>query len=215
MRRLAAPYIAGSTLDDAIRVVRRLNAEGKAATVDVLGEEVATAAEAGEIAAAYHAALARIESEGLDANISVKLTGLGLELGAETCRANLEALLADAAARGNFVRIDMEHSAVTDATLQLYREVREAGHDNVGVVLQAYLRRTIADVPGLTNVRLCKGIYVEPLVGRVPRSRRDPGELSRGARRALRPGHLRRDRHARRGADRRGASPDRLARALT
>jgi proline dehydrogenase len=163
VRRLAAPYIAGSTLDDAVRVVRRLNDEGKAATVDVLGEEVATAAEAGEIAAAYHAVLERIESEGLEANVSVKLTGLGLELGAETCRANLEALLTDAAARGNFVRIDMEHSAVTDATLQLYRDVRAAGHENAGVVLQAYLRRTLADVSGLTNVRLCKGIYAEPL----------------------------------------------------
>jgi proline dehydrogenase len=163
VRRLAAPYIAGATLDDAVRVVQRLNAEGKAATVDVLGEEVATAAEAGEIAAAYHAALERIESEVLDANISVKLTGLGLELDAETCRANLEALVVDAAARGNFVRIDMEHSAVTDETLQIYRNVRAAGHDNVGVVLQAYLRRTHDDVPGLDNVRLCKGIYVEPL----------------------------------------------------
>ena len=152
VRRLAAPYIAGATLEDAVRVVQRLNAEGKAATVDVLGEEVATAAEAGEIAAAYH--------EGLDANISVKLTGLGLELGAETCRANLEALVVDAAARGNFVRIDMEHSAVTDETLQIYRKVRAAGHENVGVVLQAYMRRTHDDVPGLDNVSLCKGISV-------------------------------------------------------
>jgi proline dehydrogenase len=163
VRRLAAPYIAGSTLDDAVRVVGRLNAEGKAATVDVLGEEVGTEAEAGEIAVAYHAALERIESERLDANISVKLTGLGLEVDEGVCRSNLEALAVDAAERGNFVRIDMEHSAVTDATLQLYRDVHASGHGNVGVVLQAYLRRTLADVPGLTNVRLCKGIYVEPL----------------------------------------------------
>jgi proline dehydrogenase len=163
VRRLAAPYIAGSTLDDAVRVVRRLNAAGKAATVDVLGEEVASAAEAGEIAAAYHEALERIASEGLDANISLKLTGLGLEVDPGICRSNLEALAVAAAEHGNFVRIDMEHSAVTDTTLQLYRDVRAAGHGNVGVVLQAYLRRTLSDVPGLTNVRLCKGIYVEPL----------------------------------------------------
>jgi proline dehydrogenase len=163
VRRLAAPYIAGPTLDDAVRVVRRLNAEGKLATVDVLGEEVSSADEAGRITAAYFGALERIESEKLDANISVKLTGLGLELGDEVCRANLVSLLDDAQGRGNFVRIDMEDSSTTDATLSLYRELRAAGHDNVGVVLQAYMRRTAADLVSLHNVRLCKGIYVEPL----------------------------------------------------
>jgi proline dehydrogenase len=163
VRRLSAPYIAGPSLDDAVRVVQRLNREGRMATVDVLGEEVATATEANEMRSSYLRVLERIERDGLDANVSVKLTGLGLELDEELARLNLEAVVADAKARGNFVRIDMEHSAVTDQTLALYRGLRAAGYDNVGVVLQAYLRRTVGDVPGLANVRLCKGIYLEPL----------------------------------------------------
>jgi proline dehydrogenase len=163
VRRLSAPYIAGPTLDDAVRVVKRLNAEGKMATIDVLGEEVFAAAESAEIRGAYHRVLERIEQEGLDSNVSVKLTGLGLELDEELCRENLEAVVADAQTRGNFVRIDMEDSSTTDAALRLYRELRAAGHENVGVVLQAYLRRTLGDVPALQNVRVCKGIYLEPL----------------------------------------------------
>jgi proline dehydrogenase len=98
--------------------------------------------------------------------VSVKLTGLGLGLSYDTCRANLEAVVQQAAEDHSFVRIDMEDSSTTDATLRLYRELRGAGHDNVGVVLQAYLRRTLDDIRGLAdlrpNVRLCKGIYVEP-----------------------------------------------------
>jgi proline dehydrogenase len=162
VRRLSSPYIAGPALEDAVNVVRRLNGEGKLATVDVLGEEITTADEAREIARQYHQVLERLESEGLDANISVKLTGLGLGLDYELCRENLEAVVEDARARGSFVRIDMEDSSTTDATLRLYRELRGSGRDNLGVVLQAYLRRTVEDVPGLANVRLCKGIYVEP-----------------------------------------------------
>ena len=162
VRLLAAPYIAGPSLEDAVKVVRRLNGEGKLATVDVLGEEITSAEAAGEIAQAYHRVLARIEGEKLDSNISVKLTGLGLELDYGLCRANLEAVVEDARVRGNFVRIDMEDSSTTDATLRLYRELHTAGRDNVGVVLQARLRRTLADAAGLDKVRLCKGIYVEP-----------------------------------------------------
>ncbi|HZQ81065.1 MAG TPA: proline dehydrogenase family protein [Gaiellaceae bacterium] len=162
VRRLSSRYIAGPTLDDAIRVVQRLNAKGKLATVDVLGEEVASADEARAIAGQYHDVLARIDEEGLDANISVKLTGFGLELDEQLCRDNLEAVVVDAAARGNFVRIDMEDSSTTDRTLALYRELRGEGHENLGVVLQAYLRRTFDDLRGIDNARLCKGIYVEP-----------------------------------------------------
>ena len=162
VRRLSSRYIAGPSLDDAIRVVQRLNAKGKLATVDVLGEEISGADEARAIAGQYHDALARISEGGLDANVSVKLTGLGLELDDELCRDNLEAVVRDAAARDNFVRIDMEDSSTTDRTLDLYRELRAGGHENTGVVLQAYLRRTIDDLEGLANVRLCKGIYVEP-----------------------------------------------------
>lgn len=166
VRRLAERYIAGPDLADAVRVVRRLNGERKMATIDVLGEEIANPDEARAIAGAYHDVLDTIEAERLDSNISVKPTGLGLELAYDLCCDNLEALVRDAAARGDFVRIDMEDSSTTDKTLRLYRELRETGLDNVGIVLQATLRRTPADIRDLAdlrpNVRLCKGIYVEP-----------------------------------------------------
>jgi proline dehydrogenase len=166
VQRLSAPYIAGPTLDDARRTVAGLNAEGKLATVDVLGEEVTRPAEAEAIAMAYHAALDVIAGDHLDANVSVKLTALGLEIDLDLCRSLLATVVADAAARGIFVRIDMEDSTCTDDTFLLYRELREAGRDNVGLVLQSCLRRTLADVDALADlrppVRLCKGIYVEP-----------------------------------------------------
>lgn len=162
VQRLSSRYIAGPALDDAIRVVRKLNAKGKMATIDVLGEDVTNPDEARAIAGQYHDVLARIDDEGLDANISIKLTGLGLELDGQLVRENLEAVVQDATARGNFVRIDMEDSSTTDQTLELYRALHGDGYDNLGVVLQAYLRRTLADIPGLANVRICKGIYVEP-----------------------------------------------------
>jgi proline dehydrogenase len=163
VQRLSSRYIAGPTLDDALRVVRKLNEKGKLATIDVLGEEITSPDEARAIAGQYLDVLARVDAEGLDANVSVKLTGLGLELDLDLCRENLEAVVRDAAARGNFVRIDMEDSSTTDRTLQLYRELRAAGRANTGVVLQAYLRRSLDDIGGLDNIRLCKGIYVEPV----------------------------------------------------
>jgi proline dehydrogenase len=166
VRRLAERYIAGPELADAVRVVHRLNGEGKLATLDVLGEEITHADEARAIAGAYHDVLEAIDRERLDSNVSVKPTGLGLELSRDVCRENLEALVVDSAARENFVRIDMEDSSTTDDTLELYRELRDAGHRRLGVVLQATLKRTLADVDALAdlrpNVRLCKGIYVEP-----------------------------------------------------
>ena len=161
VQRLSSRYIAGPTLDDAVRTVRALNASGKMATIDVLGEEITSADEASAICAQYHDVLARIDAEGLDSNISVKPTAMGLELDPGLCKEKLETLVGDAHARGNFVRIDMEDSSTTGATLRLYRELRADGHGNLGVVLQAYLRRTMDDVPGLHNVRLCKGIYIE------------------------------------------------------
>lgn len=163
---MSARYIAGPELTDARRVVAELNAEGKLATVDVLGEEISAAAEAEAIARSYRDVLAALAEDHVDANVSVKLTALGLKLDLGLCRANLEAVVRDAAARGTFVRIDMEDATCTDDTLRVYRDLREAGLDNVGVVLQACLRRTLADVRALAglrpNVRLCKGIYVEP-----------------------------------------------------
>jgi proline dehydrogenase len=166
VERLSGRYIAGPTLADARSTVAALNAGGKLATVDVLGEEIARPAEAEAITQAYLDVLEAIETDGLDANVSVKLTGLGLKLDVGLCRANLETVVRDAARRDNFVRIDMEDSSCTDDTLRLYRELRERGVDNVGIVLQASLRRTVADVHALSDlrpsVRLCKGIYVEP-----------------------------------------------------
>jgi proline dehydrogenase len=163
---ISSRYIAGKRLTEACRVVSRLNSDGKMATVDVLGEEISNAGEAERIRDAYLDVLAAVERERLDANVSVKLTALGLELDYGLCRDHLRALVLDAAARSNFVRIDMEDSGFTDRTLRLYRELREDGHENVGVVLQAYLRRTLDDIAALSdlrpNVRLCKGIYVEP-----------------------------------------------------
>jgi proline dehydrogenase len=166
VRKLSERYIAGPELKDARDAVRRLNAEGKLATIDVLGEEITTAEEAAAIVRAYQDVFADIERCGLRSGVSVKLTGLGLKLGHELCRENLRTVVADAASRNNFVRIDMEDSSTTDETLRLYRELRADGHDNVGIVLQAMLRRTLADVAALADlrpsVRLCKGIYVEP-----------------------------------------------------
>jgi proline dehydrogenase len=166
VKLISSPYIAGASLDDGVRVVRRLNAEGKLATIDVLGEEITREEEARAIAQENCEVLETIEREGLDSNVSVKPTGLGLELSYDLCRENLERLLTEAAKNGNFVRIDMEDSSTTSETLRLYRELRERGLDNVGVVLQAYLRRTLDDIRSLAdlkpNVRLCKGIYIEP-----------------------------------------------------
>jgi proline dehydrogenase len=166
VRRISSRYIAGTELGDAAAVVSRLNAAAMTATVDVLGEEIATPAEARAIAASYCDVLAAIERERLDATVSVKPTGLGLHVDRTLCRELLEQVVGDARGRGNFVRIDMEDSSTTDETLALYRGLREGGYENVGIVLQAYLRRTASDVAALAdlrpNVRLCKGIYVEP-----------------------------------------------------
>ena len=166
VQKLSERYIAGPELKDARETVRRLNAQGKMATVDVLGEEITNEEEAAAIVRAYLDVFADIERCDLDANVSVKLTALGLKFGYDICCANLTTVVADAASRGNFVRIDMEDSSTTDDTLQLYRDLRRDGHDNVGVVLQATLRRTLSDVGELADlrpsVRLCKGIYIEP-----------------------------------------------------
>jgi proline dehydrogenase len=167
VRRISQRYIAGERLEDACRVVEELNAAKKMATIDVLGEEITTPEEARHIAHEYDDVFRAIDEHDLDSNVSVKLTGLGLKLGRDVARQNLERTVRGAAERGNFVRIDMEDSSCTDDTLALYRELREQGLDNVGIVLQAYLRRTLDDIASLAdltpNVRLCKGIYVEPL----------------------------------------------------
>ncbi|MFN2469439.1 MAG: proline dehydrogenase family protein [Gaiellaceae bacterium] len=166
VRRISGRYIAGTELEDACRVVKQLNAHGRMATIDVLGEEISSAREARAIAGAYEDVFRTIGARELDSNVSVKPTALGLKLDYDIFRANLEYVVELAAVIGNFVRIDMEDSSTTDDTLRAYRELREAGHENVGIVLQACLRRTVDDIRALSqlglNVRLCKGIYVEP-----------------------------------------------------
>jgi proline dehydrogenase len=166
VRRIADRYIAGEEIDDAVATVSRLNAEGKTATIDVLGEEIHNAEEAQQIVDAYGDAIEAIGEHGLDANVSIKPTALGLKLGYDVGRRNLETVVRHALERSNFVRIDMEDSTTTDDTLRMYRELRDVGLDNVGVVLQARLRRTLDDIAALAdlrpNVRICKGIYLEP-----------------------------------------------------
>ena len=166
VQKLSERYIAGPELKDARETVRQLNAQGKMATIDVLGEEITNEEEAAAIVRAYQDVFADIQRCKLDSNVSVKLTALGLNLGYDVCLANLETVVEDAASRRNFVRIDMEDSSTTTDALRLYRELRESGHENVGIVLQAMLRRTLDDIRDLADlrpsVRLCKGIYVEP-----------------------------------------------------
>jgi len=167
VQRISSRYIAGSTCSDALDVVRGLNAAGKSATIDVLGEEIRSAAEAAAIAAEYRDVLDQVERARLDTTISVKLTALGLELGYDLCRRHLLAVVDHGAERGNAVTIDMEDSTTTDDTLDLYRELRAEDRDNVGIVLQAALRRTVDDARSIASlrptVRVCKGIYVEPV----------------------------------------------------
>jgi len=165
VRFFAKRYVAGATLADAVRTVKRLAAEGCCATVDVLGEAVASPELAAQAVAAYHEVLATIAQERLPANISVKPTQMGLKIAEELALNNLREVVEDAARRGIFVRMDMEDATTTDATLRIYRALRQQ-HSNLGVVLQARLRRTLEDARVLgaegTNVRLCKGIYLEP-----------------------------------------------------
>jgi proline dehydrogenase len=165
VQRLSSRYIAGSEVDDAVRVARDANETGKLATIDLLGEESRTKAEARAMVDEYLDVLRAIDAEDLDCNISVKLTGLGLRLGYGVYADNVRRLLDSAQEYGTFVRIEMEDATTTDDTLALYRELREEGYDRIGTVLQSSLRRTLADVRALAdlrpNIRLVKGIYVE------------------------------------------------------
>lgn len=163
--RVAARYVAGETLDDALRIIRKLNAEGAMATLDVLGEEVSERGKATASVDEYVRALQTIAAQQVDSNVSIKPTMLGLKIDEGFCRDNIERIVATAKEHGNFVRIDMEDHSTTDATLRMYRDLH-ARYGNVGVVLQAYMRRTLRDIAELpkqgANVRICKGIYVEP-----------------------------------------------------
>jgi proline dehydrogenase len=165
VRRMPYRFVAGTTLDQAVEAVRRLNAEGSSATLDVLGESVDDRASADRAAAQYVATIERIGSEGLDANVSLKLTQMGLDLGVEECMAVLGPVVRAGSEHGIFVRIDMEGSAYTERTLEVVQRLREDGCD-VGPVIQSYLHRSTADVERLAadrvRTRICKGAYAEP-----------------------------------------------------
>jgi proline dehydrogenase len=166
MRLGAARFVAGETLDQLVPVLRRLNQQGLLTNTTLLGEHVNTPEESRAVVDAYREVLDRIRTEGLKTNIAVKLTHLGLDLDEELAYENVRALIEHAAARDNFVRMDMEESRWVDSTLRIYRRLREAGHENTGTVLQAYLYRSEDDLASLLdrrpNLRLVKGAYLEP-----------------------------------------------------
>lgn len=158
------PYIAGPRLEDAVRITQELNSRGMCTTIDVLGEEISKLEEAERSAQKYYEVLKAIDENKLDANVSIKLTQMGLKLDKERCFELMDGIVKEAAKLNNFVRIDMEDSSVTSETIDLFLKLREK-HENVGIVLQAYLRRTLEDTKKLceskTSFRICKGIYVE------------------------------------------------------
>jgi proline dehydrogenase len=171
----AARFVAGESLDAAVPVLRRLNERGLLTNTTLLGEGVRDEAQTREVVDAYRDVLDRIHGERLRTNVALKLTHLGLPIDEELAQDNLAELVEHAARRENFVRIDMEESLHVDATLRIYRRLRESGHDNVGAVLQAYLFRTEADLAALLplapNLRLVKGAYLEPAEIAYPRKR--------------------------------------------
>ncbi len=164
-RNMARRFIAGETLDQALEAIRKLNAAGINATLDCLGESVSERGAAETARDEYLRAIDAIDRAGARANVSIKLTQFGLDIDRDFCLENVRQLVARARERGNFVRVDMEDSAHTDITLGMLRDLRQE-FDNVGIVLQAYLFRTEADLEAVTAagvpVRLCKGAYQEP-----------------------------------------------------
>jgi proline dehydrogenase len=165
VKRISSRYIAGERMGEMIQTIRDLNREGCAATVDVLGESTESKADAADKLRQYEEVLAALDEHGLNSGISVKLTAIGLTLDRELCRANLEEIVGYAAERNRFVRVDMEDSPHTDATLSNVHDTYRS-HENTGAVLQAYMRRGLDDVQNIIeagfSVRLCKGIYDEP-----------------------------------------------------
>ncbi len=165
--RVAARYMAGTSIEDALALVARLNDDGAVATVDVLGEEITSAAQADATVGEYCRLLGGIGRAGVQAGVSVKLTALGLLLGEDEAYRRVCRIVDASDEAGRFVRIDMEDSSTTEATLRIYERLRAHGYRNVGVVIQSMLRRSLDDVRrllalGEPDVRVCKGIYVEP-----------------------------------------------------
>lgn len=166
-RKMSRRFVAGEMLNEALDAIRELNAKGIMATLDLLGENVHSEAEARQAGADYVAILDKLAESGLNANVSLKPTQMGMDLGDDFCRGIIAQVVAKAKAHGNFVRIDMEGSAYTQRTLDMFKSLlAEYGRDHVGIVLQAYLFRTEADVEEMialgARVRLCKGAYKEP-----------------------------------------------------
>ncbi|HEV8371286.1 MAG TPA: proline dehydrogenase family protein [Pyrinomonadaceae bacterium] len=166
-KKLTTRFVAGETIDEAVNFIREINAEGCSATFDHLNEAVASAAEADLEVAEYLSILAKIDETRINSNASIKLTQFGLGLDHELAYKNARRVVEDAQRRGNFVRVDMEDSAVTQVTIDIFKRLRaEFGVDDVGIVLQSYLRRTFADAQQLTKIpariRICKGAYNEP-----------------------------------------------------
>jgi proline dehydrogenase len=165
MRLGGSRFVAGETADDAVRVLRSLNDRGLHANTTLLGEGVTDEAQARAVAEDYVALVDRLADEELRANVALKLTHLGLELGEDVAYENVRRVVERAQERGTFVRIDMEQSAFVDATLRIFRRLREGGLDAVGTVLQAYLYRSEGDLESLLplqpNLRLVKGAYLE------------------------------------------------------
>jgi proline dehydrogenase len=166
VRHFSRPYIAGETMDEMLGVVRRLNEEGFLATVDILGEFSEERTQAERAVERYHEVMETLHDRGLECKVSVKLTQLGLKIDKEFCYQKLSRLVSLACEQRSFVRIDMEDSSCTSDTLEIYLRALEEHGPRVGCVIQSYLRRSAADVRRLVesraNVRLCKGIYVEP-----------------------------------------------------
>ena len=163
--KVASRYVAGETRDEALAAVERLNGLGAMATVDVLGEEVRDRAKAEAAVEEYCQLYADIAERGLDANVSIKLSMLGLKIDESFCLEGVERIAKAAHENSNFLRLDMEDHTCTDPTIRIYRELQPR-YGNLGVVFQAYMRRTLQDIAELpeenANVRLCKGIYIEP-----------------------------------------------------
>lgn len=162
---VASRYVSGASVADAVAAVRKLNEEGAVATVDILGESVSERDKAEKVVEEYVKLFEIIDAEGIDSNVSIKPTMLGLEFDEQFCKQSIDRIAAAAAKYGNFMRIDMEDRTCTDATIRIYNEL-QAKYGNLGTVFQSYMRRTLDDIGDLpsegANIRLCKGIYIEP-----------------------------------------------------
>ncbi|HEX8843756.1 MAG TPA: proline dehydrogenase family protein [Pyrinomonadaceae bacterium] len=166
-KKMTTRFVAGEDIEEAIAAIREINAKGCTASFDHLNESVGSAAETEDEVREYLQILSRIDDTGIKSNVSIKLTQFGLEIDPELAYKNARRVVEDAARRGNFVRIDMEASGVTQVTLDIFKRLRsEFGLNDVGIVLQSYLRRTYDDVEEMlkipARIRICKGAYNEP-----------------------------------------------------